>query len=75
MLLTGEASANPPGRFSQVIVLQPAAGSFYVKLDVIRFSAGAAPQNTSKDAANMVRVAQEHAPKRSPHSLVGKPTH
>ena len=44
---------NPPGRFSQVIVLQPAGSSMYVKLDVVRFSAGAAPQNVSKDPAGM----------------------
>jgi len=58
ILLTGEASANPPGRFSQAILLQPAAGSYYVKLDVIRFGAGAAPQNVGRDPAGMVRAAR-----------------
>ena len=62
ILLTGEASASPPGRFSQVFVLQPVAGGgMYVKLDVIRFGAGAAPQNVGRDPAGMASCAAQRS--------------
>ena len=42
-------------------MLQPAGGSMYVKLDVVRFSAGAAPQNVSKDPAGIASTTRTNA--------------
>lgn len=53
IVVTGE-STKPPGRFSQVFVLNSLpSGGMYVKVDICRFGPGAAPQQVGADSTGM----------------------